>query len=464
MVAALILTMALAAGPVFQVQTLDLENAQAHVFLARGDADNIADVFILNPKGLRWYGSQSGAHQTPFVSGTNVFDIADVDGDGQNELVFIAGDRIMRSNLTEPFEVKVLFRFHTQFAEVTGPARPHVLVVPYKGSPALALPGLDTFELRRADGSVVLSQPVHAGAPHRVQFRKPFTIWTIDPPQVAPPGSIERYVSHVVDYEPQLPKQLAPLLPLASRALTEKPRLVSAGELHYANWPSFPLKAGAETSVRVLYALSEPDEEDTVIRLDQRVQENGDRAPSHNKVSPERLYPGKIITGSPMPDFNGDGYADLLLWKTPDPLNGWSLVSRAISTRTWPVRLMAHLFSPEKMRYEPRPLSVIETHAPLSWFVQTERGSPVHNLVMADFNADGRTDLAFSTSESTYGVWLATKDGFTRRPTQVVTLSEPVESVALVTDLDGSGAAAVGLRGHDQVFLLRPAGAAPKTP
>jgi hypothetical protein len=199
-----------------------------------------------------------------------------------------------------------------------------------------------------------------------------------------------------------------------------------------------------------LYASAEAGK-DTLIR----VQHGADESPPRQvKVGPERRYPGRLILpDADLPDFNGDGYVDLLLWSTPEPGTSLDALTKVVAVATWPLRITAHLFSPDKGRYEPKVAGHTFCRLPVPWFLTFESGTPLRNCVLADFDGDGRTDCAWSTTPDSFSIWLY-KDGLRAKPDFHSAFPEAISRVEFQADLDGQGRTAVGLRGSSNLYLI----------
>jgi len=453
----------------FDVRALPLADPAATVLLANADADKTADLFLLNGNRLTAYptGSEVRPATAALPEGTSGFDIADIDGDGFAEIIAVCGDNIVSHELTGPGAApasKTLFSLHTQLAAPAVQPYPYVMVLPgaaEEGKPALptlALPCESTFELRNLDGTLVASFPIGSTAAHRISYGSPFSVAWQNTPQAGPPGSIEAEVSRVIAFEPELPSGFVPTAapPILYRLDGQNGAPPPPADQR-RSWPWFPLKTDGTTNMRALYALAAPGYGDSLIRVREAKSDNVDLSGKNVVLGPERRYPGKLcVHQEDFPDFNGDGFVDVLLWKAPQPGMSLDSVMRIALRQDWEIILTAHLFNPEKKRFEPRPASHIMLKAPFEWFTSAASTGPLRHLVLRDFNGDGRTDLGCAVAPNQWAAWLFGEKGFARRPDFNRKFDEPIERVEFRAALDGGSATSVGIRTKNAIHLLRP--------
>lgn len=442
-------------GAVFEVQSFPLAGKDSLVFAAHADKDATADVFVLEGSTLTAYPSAAGHTARPIFlpAGTSAFDVADIDADGQPDIIAICGERILLCAIpvTGPTAgPRELFRLDTQFADESGGPFPWVLVIRRDDQPLLALPCANTLELRTPDGKPIASYPAGPDAPRRVSYGSPFRSWSSDAPTRGPSAALQARVGRVLDYEPQLPDDILPAhkRPPEYRWVPPSEIRDAAGDKYHWRW--FPLSAKDEGSRRVVYASTGSGSgETTLVRL-LDAAENSEWQ-DKSKLGPARRYPGwPLVEEKSAPDFNGDGYVDLLLWTTPKPGLSVEALTRLIVGETWPLRLTVHLFTKEKDCYESRPRALIECRVPAGWFMAE---SPVRSCVFHDFDGDGKSDIAFQAGEKEYAVWLY-RDGFKREPDQTVTLPEAISGVEFRADFDRKGRTSLGLRTEHALYLL----------
>ncbi|MCP4640721.1 MAG: hypothetical protein GY851_09825 [bacterium] len=443
--------------PLLNLDTIPLSSGHAHVFVAHADADATADVFVLEGSRLSWH---SGAASYPersltFAEGTSAFDVADVDADGQPDLVAINGAQVVRYDLAGDLparEPAIMFEVDSLFARAGGDPFPRVLV---GGSSELAilLPTERALAAYRIDGAEAGSYPPQTAAPvdsAPLPMPTPFMTWPVAPSQAAPATAIEMRVSLLSRHNIALPDDLNP----ASDHMIEYRRgtpsqVREAVDLPPERWPWFPIRLDRPESLCALYAASES----TIVRV-RSYATALDPAEHEYRIGPPRRYPGFIVLPrGDLPDFNGDEYVDLLLWSSPDPGVGIDSFTRAALDGRWPLRLAAHLFSPAKGRYEPRAAGVIECKIPVGWFLRMGAGVPMRNVVLRDFDGDGKTDCAFNTSPTEFCVWRY-DDGFAAEPTERHALGAPADRVEFKADLSGQQCTSVALRSARALHVL----------
>ena len=450
----------------FQVQAIPLSSPNACTFLAHADTDAIADLFVIDGDTLTVYPSSSNrtSFVIPLIEGASVVDVADVDMDGVSEVVAIAGDRIMlyeipTSNAALP--PQELLRLHTQLADPAPQPAPHVLVVRNEGRQLLALPCENTFELRSIDGAVVATYPIGPEAHQRVSYGTPFSASSVYPPHIGRRDALELSIHRSIEIEPELPADLLAVEPPARERRRGTPAQARrAAGLEDESWPWFPLKtdggSAGDASPRVLYASAPPDYRDALIRV--RQSQGRDTALNEKPASigPERRYPGSLmLLENDLPDFDHDGYVDLLLWKAPEPGVSVDALTAVLTAGVWRVDLTVHLFSPEKNRYKPVPATHITCEVPIAWFLSMGPEGPLHHCVLRDFDGDGRTDFGCSTAPNRFSIWCYTETGFSVQPDFDQVFPQPITGVDFRADLEGQGRTTIGLRTQTSLYLIR---------
>jgi len=224
-------------------------------------------------------------------------------------------------------------------------------------------------------------------------------------------------------------------------------------------WYAVPLHADQTNRQYVVYRGDGSGS--TLIHVRTVLGDAGIHERSEAKIGPIRRYPGALFKREDdgwlskaytyNPDFNGDGYFDLVLWDAPRPGVSIDSLVRTVMGRSWPVRVAIHLYVPDKARYDPKPAGMISAKVPINFFLNR---NPVANIAMVDVDGDGLTDLGFSTEPNNYHLWLAA-DGFARDPDWTHTFGEPIKRVEFSADLSGNGRTSILLRGEKNLYLLQ---------
>jgi hypothetical protein len=319
-----------------------------------------------------------------------------------------------------------------------------VLVVDREGTTTVVVPTSAGLEYRRIDGAVAALTPYErtdsdeysyysssdsGPAELTLQYRAIFTFQT-------PLGKLD-YVHEGSLYE--MGSMYGPIIEMQD-AIKEEP----------VNWPWFEVRHEKSTVTRAYCAIEESMA--TVVRTCD-VTVDADGFPDSVAVpGPARRYPGALaLSTTDLPDFNGDGYKDLLLWNAPRPGISVDTLLRAMVGRNWPITLTTHLYSPSKGRFEPEAATALTFRIPVTWFLNGP--SPLRSPVFADFNGDKKTDLGMCTEEKEYSVWLYS-DGFAAVPDEKHTFTENITGIELTGDVAGNGKTSIVLRSDHYVYAL----------
>ncbi len=448
---------ALQLGASFDVKVIPTQAPNVQVFVAQADADPAAELFVVSDFTLTLVQGPGPLDTITYDldERTSAIDVADADGDGIPELYSIAGREIRRRSLAPGQAAEretVLFSRETLLSNADGGPRPYVLVTKWAGRPALALPESDGLRIFSLDGAILdhfpIERPKHSGEGLRHTY--------VTPPQAAPAGAIEFWADATFD----APGSALPdsgeeaQFPSERRAPYSQAR--EASDLPPEDWPWFPLASTIAPEQRVGYALPGARRAETSISIRRRTTRGLSPNAAPFTHSPERRYPGTLVIppGAP-PDFNGDGYADLLLWSSPRPGTSVDSLMQSARARDWPVRLTTHLYSDSKNIYEGKPAARIETRLPIGWHLLPQDGLPIRHLVLGDISGDGRTDVGLATDPARFDLWIARPPAtFSGEPDYTANLPEAIQEVALVTDLGAEGATVIALRGENALYLL----------
>lgn len=446
-------------GASFILRVVPADAPNVEVFTAQADADPAPEVFVLSGNSLTILlgpGSDSTIN-VELDEGTSAIDVADADGDGIPELYTVTGDTIQRRLLGENARnlgPEVLFSRPSLLSDSDYGPRPYVLVTQWEGRPALALPleeGLAVFDF---GGELLnLTRVTATGSRPRA-----LDSTAIDPPQAAPADALEIRVESTFDPPSELLQEPGVLNPPRIARRGTYLQAGAAAELPPEDWPWLSLAPARDLDRRVMYALPHSKLNETLIVLRSRETRDlpGEKDPFY--FSPKRRYPGRlVIPPGAAPDFNGDGYADLLLWNSPRPGSSINALMRAAQEKTWPIRLTVHLYSRIHGLYEGRPTTRIELSVPVAWSVLPLNGLPFRHLVLSDVNGDGYTDVGLATDPTHFVCWLfQPPNKFADEPDYVAELPEAIQAVKLVADMGEGSGSIIALQGKTALYLLTP--------
>lgn len=450
------IVIASAYSAVFELHTYPLgsqsaksDRADVHAFFANADGDGIADLFILEGNSLSVAASGAGLRESALPSGVSAFDIADIDADGKFEVIAVNGASIVRLPLAlqgDSSEPAKLFDAESLYTQAFPVPTPAVLVFAGDGpsSTTVALPTQTAVEYRSVDGTLVRNEP-YAMSKHDLTSRSD--------------GQLDiRILASTMFFQAGTKSGL----PAGSASVVAPDEVYVAVDALNArilrdvvgdppiNWPWFVVRHEQAKTTRA-YCAVEESLNTLICMCDVAVDAEG--VPTAIAApGPARRYSGAMIPfGDIPPDFNGDGYADILMWNAPRPGISVDALLRAVVGRNWPITLTAHLYSPEKGRFDPTVETELTFRIPVTWFLTG--GVPLRHYVLADFNGDRKTDLAMCTEEKEYSVWLY-NDGFGAAPDEKHTFTENITGVELTADVAGNGKSSIVLRSDRYVYAL----------
>lgn len=440
------LSMLLAAA--FEVQTVPLESPDARIFTGDVNGDGLVDVVTLVKRTLRFHldRGEDPPRRVDLPPEARAFDVADLDGDGACEVVALLEESVWCLDIPQPGALAMsrkLFDADTGFANAASLPILYPATVEREGRVLFALPRQGAYELHAPDGELVASVPAKSGQAGELFEDAGFHRNVFSSEPAGQGGVLSIHISDVQAPTTTLPEGVTP-----RGTLREHVADGQTAEAGYGFSRSLLIRAEDGYELRAKIDLAEEGRMDTLLRVRRASAEELAAADE----APALQYPGRLLApDDALPDFNGDGHGDLLLWKAPEPGTSIESAIRAVSGGTWPVRLTVHPYEPGKMRFTPRPFATLETRVSLGLLLDGEE-EPVANLVLRDFNGDGRTDLSFSPNRETWSVWLAARAGFPRTPD--FTRRFP-ESVRRVFD-EGSvgGPWAVGLKGRSRLYVI----------
>ena len=447
---------------VFEVTALPFDQPEARCFIAEWNGDDNGDFFVLDGNILKVLatGPEGPLDIIRLDEGVSAFDIVDTNNDELSEVIAISGNNILlyqhpvspNSDETEVTPPKILLSIETHFSENVARPFPYVLTVQRDNVTLLSLPTDDGVELRSLDGALVKILPVNDPANALHGYTESFSGLALPSSEPGLRQTLEFRVNRLLAPNPFLTE--APIDPPMRRGTPRQAR--EAEHLGPDAWPWFALRKDDLQAGRALFALTGPQHFETSVRIRAPISEEAG-TPQNLRLGPPRRYPGALIAGaSELPDFNGDGFVDLILWKAPRPVPTVDAVTKALMGGDWPIRITVHLYSEESGRFAPRPVDFMEQRVPFTQILLGNNGTvPLRMVVMEDFNGDGRTDFACATNPDTYEVWLFGEDGFDDTPNFHQTFSEPIVSIAFRADLAGNGKTSLGLRGERTLYVLK---------
>lgn len=450
-----------ALGALFQIQSVPWTSGKSTCFPADTELDGRADVFVLEDYRLRVYGALEREPKIDLTlpTGSGPLDIADIDHNGVPDLVTVCGGQVLAIPLhgDEAAQPRVLFTLESEFSHTSPRPFPSVLVVDRDLAPRIALPRTGALEIRDLQGELKESYPIDVASHGPLSIGRPFSYWSGQHAQLGPPDLLEFRVSSLVSYNPLQPAQGMPAeLELPSARLGTPRQLRESEQIPPDQWPWFTVGVSGETAYRALYAAAEAREATAIIRIRSVAPGGLDAEEGAVEIGPARNFPGNLIVKeNSLPDFDGDGYVDLMLWKPLQPGLTADGVARAVTDRSWPIRITTHLFMPDKGRYSPRPSGHFTIDVPLAWWFSPSPRGPLKEIILRDFNGDGLTDFGCFTRDDTLAVWTSDAGSFSEAPNYTHTFEEPMDGVVLEADLDGLGGTTIAVACTSALHIFR---------
>lgn len=445
-----VLTVAFVTAPLCEVVPYSFDTASAHCLAIDPDNDGRGDICVLDGKTVRYFPRAAFEPESTWALGENPgpFDVADTDGDGKSEAVWVDGTRVLRRGFLPGEQEELLFEV-PQLPAWSGPAFPQVLLVRNAGAPRVALPITGGLQLFALDGT---PSKVEADEAPTATLGRPFHAWPVYPPQTGPEDALEFHLTYLVAVQPRWSglEYLFNRDTVNARRGTPRQAQDAAAEPP-ENWPWMALSRESEEE-RLLYARAGDGIGETLVRVRRRGEDSAADEPL--VVGPERSYPGRLVIsdGTP-PDFNGDGFTDLLLWNASEPAPTVNSLARAATQGTWALSLTIHLFNDRTSRFSPQAHSRISVEVPVSWMIEAW---PLRLDVFGDMNGDGKTDLAFATSPDTYRIWLCGSAGMSEAASFEHRFEESLQGIAFLSPWTPSGKQCLALRGETSFYVLRP--------
>ncbi|MCL4691114.1 MAG: hypothetical protein KJ060_01175 [Candidatus Hydrogenedentes bacterium] len=449
------------------VREIPLLDPDARVFPVQIDADGEADLWVQSGRDVRIHYSNQFVTEFSFSDSDSAYDVYDIDADGASEVIVIEGSKIVSLELS-PGEAparQVLFEADSTYALMSGTPSPQVFVSPYLDAPAIVLPHATGVRIYRLTGELIEEHGYAAGD----GTDSDRLYWS--------PSWVQEYEdrgTHWTQVIATTPRELPPSFPLESdstqsgalindltnpTADSDFTTLTENSGPYAGEWYASLLRDDQTARQYVVYRSDGSGS--TLVHLRTVSGDAGIHERSESKMGPIRRYPGMLFKQEDEgwltkaytynPDFNGDGYFDLVLWDAPRPGVSIDSLVRTVVGRSWPVRIAIHLYVPDNARYDPKPAGMISAKGPINFFLNR---NPVANIAMVDVDGDGLTDLGFGTEPNNYHLWLAA-DGFSRDPDWTHTFGEPIKGVEFSADLSGKGRTSILLRGEKNLYLLQ---------
>lgn len=424
-------------------QTVRLDNERAYIFSAPLSDETPPRLFILDGRALTVFDESGSSLHIELPLAASAIDVYDIDGNGVYELLVVAGRQVM-SRAIRPGENgsawQTVFERASVYSDTAALPFPQVLALEHDGATVIALPQVSEFELWSLDGTLSESVPYGTAANAPALPALPFEVQPVN----ASYAGVGNDMVHLIDSErepaghPGTPERSSPAPGFGA----------DVSDLPSDQWPEFPLRLDAD-EIEVLHAPVPAKFEDTYIRIRSSGLEN------YPRIGPPRRYPGRLLFApGTLPDFNGDGFVDLVTWKPAVPgmtLNG---LLDLLRHGTSPVNVSTHLYNPQSRLFEAQPLAVLRANLPRSWFEEDAPNGPIRNLVLDDLDGDGFIDVGFSTKPAEYSIW-SYKLGFHDSATYVVRTGAPIESVVRNVPVGTEKTRHLLLRGPDALHIVR---------
>ncbi len=454
MMAAVLFSCLVVAAPLFDVHTIPLSVPEARTFIAGADGDDVADLFVLDGSTLKFFddGLVSAMLPIELPPETTAVDLFDLDNDGFLEVIVLSGKDVVRYALVgeSAGQAQTLFRLAAHPPGFHAPPFLHVMCLREDGRVQVAIPEPGGVARYALDGTR-LSSPASAA----VAAAPSFDAWVVSPSSLAPGDAMEIRFEHA--WQPGRIPGTGPETG-ASPSLSAGPyRLRDVAQASPEQWPWFALSTASPASgERAHLAVQGAETGETHIVVRRRNQA-GD---ADFRLGPVRRYPGLPLWQSGLPpDFNGDGFTDLVLWRTQKPAPTINALSRALSAGSWPVDVSLHVFDPAASSFSPHSAGGLRIQTPIARFFSAAPDVVAH-VAMMDFNGDGFDDFGCATSPNSYAVWLWSDEALAKTPAFVYESPEPIVALAFREPLSRDGAAALGLRTATGLVFLRPVGLA----
>jgi hypothetical protein len=401
----------------FVVDTVSKTTGVSIAFVVQTDRDPTPEWAVLTGDTLTISELRPGlSDQTlQLPEGATLFDLRDTDGDNLPELVTLRGARLeywvdartARSSSADVIVTDDLFS-----ALSVGPARPYPLFFLQRGTTLLSVPQASDPRTWDLDGNPVPSDADEAPQEPRLLISQ---VWEAAPLPSTAAGAREFQVTQRFDRKTTDDSNSPPF----HGARSARDATLDAER----PWPWFPLRVNAKGSSRVEYAFAPPKYQDTLIRYLR------DDATQPGATSSKRIPGRLILAGGRPPDVDGDGFADLVLWRPARPMMTLDALADAARSGTTPVVVTVHRYDNARGRYTGRPSVWFRASAPAMSAFGAGLEGPFTHVRFEDVNRDGRDELIATGTGEEIVAWRF--DGTVKKaPDYRVEFSAPVQKVS----------------------------------
>ncbi|MFP6581934.1 MAG: hypothetical protein VCD00_05190 [Candidatus Hydrogenedentota bacterium] len=446
----LVLTLTHAATVPYQVFPYSATSENAALYVLPGSHPATSNIVILDGTELTVYPSNathpSLRHQID--PNTLLFDLFDTNDDDIPELFTLLPDALF--HYPEPNnQTKItLFGITPSLPWLVTQPFIHPIILSYDNAHLAAIPYQNNITLKTFEGKTLSTLPKILSDTHSL-----FTI-PVSPNQIGSPDAFEFKVDTLLTTAINIPRELRPAPSIPGPTFTT-PRLLRESEQRDLDlWPAFPLTDSPDNNERVIFASYAPEHVHTIIRIKRDRPTSAFTQTELQTYTPERIYPGTIATSqSGYPDFNADGYHDLVMWRMALPGRSINTMINSLRSQTWPIELTVHLYDRNKRRYTARPTARIKTTVAIQFILMRQNQSPLRNLSFADLNNDGASDLTLSPQPDTLETWVF-ENGFEPKPNFRSRFQNPVELISPLRQETNASTATLLLRDKTTIYRV----------
>lgn len=434
----------LSALAAFDTRVIPIDDLDTGLTLVPAQGGAVRDVLVVQGRTLRAHPLSGTAEprQVELPKTVTAFDVGDIDNDRVPEVVAVAGKQILRI----PFgsgAPSTLFEHEGMLSQDRDLSYLHPLLVATPDRMLVALPEEKVLALFTPAGERVSEVPLWtADAPFPPED---FRAYAADRNLDNGNKSLEWSVWRRMDLSPELPRDMrfagtAMRVPMPERCIYAQERK----GVPPLDWPWFPVRETETEDLSAHFARPSFLSQETIVCV------IAIGVPLQDELALPR-YPGILVSTWRPPDFNGDGYNDLVLLRLREPGGSIGNIVRTATHGTLPIELGVHLYQADRGRFDPRPAGRIECRSNVGNVFARD---PVDAVVMSDLNGDGHSDLGFSPSPREYVIWLWKDQGFSKEPDYSRTFDEPLHPRAYAEDLGGKGRYSIGLSSDEALYVV----------